>query len=166
MTGAGARGLWPGRGCFWMRRSRLRAPAMPMCGVSRAGTAQLAGRRSCRWWTRRNSRAIAAIPKAPDAVVLLNNNGLHVELVFDRTHPIGSRDQAGWPMCGWKARVRDHGLRRFGRLRRCRGQGAGLFQLAGPDEGRSGGEFDKGGKTMTRTLNADRTYTAPDGSDA
>ena len=33
-------------------------------------------------------------PKAPDAVVLCNN-GLHVELVFDRTHPIGSRDQAG-----------------------------------------------------------------------
>ena len=33
-------------------------------------------------------------PKAPDAV-LLRNHGLHVELVFDRTHPIGSRDQAG-----------------------------------------------------------------------
>ncbi len=32
-------------------------------------------------------------PKAPDAV-LLRNNGLHVELVFDRTHFIGSRDQA------------------------------------------------------------------------
>ncbi len=32
-------------------------------------------------------------PKAPDAV-LLCNNGLHVELVFDRAHPIGSRDQA------------------------------------------------------------------------
>ena len=32
-------------------------------------------------------------PKAPDAV-LLRNNGLHVELVFDRAHFIGSRDQA------------------------------------------------------------------------
>ena len=32
-------------------------------------------------------------PKAPDAI-LLRNNGLHVELVFDRAHPIGSRDQA------------------------------------------------------------------------
>ncbi|MGL4405323.1 MAG: malate synthase G, partial [Notoacmeibacter sp.] len=32
-------------------------------------------------------------PKAPD-VVLLKNNGLHVELVFDRAHFIGSRDQA------------------------------------------------------------------------
>jgi malate synthase len=33
-------------------------------------------------------------PRAPEAV-LLRNNGLHVELVFDRTHLIGSRDQAG-----------------------------------------------------------------------
>jgi malate synthase len=32
-------------------------------------------------------------PKAPDAV-LLRNNGLHVELIFDRAHFIGSRDQA------------------------------------------------------------------------
>jgi len=32
-------------------------------------------------------------PKAPDSV-LLRNNGLHVELVFDRAHFIGSRDQA------------------------------------------------------------------------
>ena len=31
--------------------------------------------------------------KAPDTV-LLCNNGLHVQLVFDRAHPIGSRDQA------------------------------------------------------------------------
>lgn len=32
-------------------------------------------------------------PKAPDAV-LLRNHGLHVELVFDRAHFIGARDQA------------------------------------------------------------------------
>jgi malate synthase len=31
--------------------------------------------------------------RAPDSV-LLRNHGLHVELVFDRAHPIGSRDQA------------------------------------------------------------------------
>ena len=33
-------------------------------------------------------------PRAPESV-LLRNHGLHVELVFDRTHLIGSRDQAG-----------------------------------------------------------------------
>ncbi|MEO6301164.1 MAG: malate synthase G, partial [Paracoccaceae bacterium] len=32
-------------------------------------------------------------PKAPDSILLVNN-GLHVELVFDRAHLIGSRDQA------------------------------------------------------------------------
>ena len=33
-------------------------------------------------------------PRAPEAVIL-RNNALHVELVFDRTSPIGARDQAG-----------------------------------------------------------------------
>src|SRR6056297_140674 len=33
-------------------------------------------------------------PRAPDAVIL-RNNALNVELVFDRTSPIGARDQAG-----------------------------------------------------------------------
>jgi len=33
-------------------------------------------------------------PRAPEAVLLVNN-ALHVELVFDRTSPIGARDQAG-----------------------------------------------------------------------
>jgi hypothetical protein len=40
--------------------------------------------------------------------------------------------------------LRDHGLRGFGRLRRCRGQGAGLWQLAGPDAGRPGRKLREG----------------------
>jgi malate synthase len=52
-------------------------------------------------------------PRAPEAV-LLRNNGLHVELVFDRTHPIGAATRRVWPTCGsrapsrrsWTARIR------------------------------------------------------------
>jgi malate synthase len=45
------------------------------------------------WSTPPSSPATGATPRAPDAV-LLRNNGLHVELVFDRAHFIGARDQA------------------------------------------------------------------------
>ena len=83
-------------------------------------------------------------PRAPEAV-LLRNNGLHVELVFDRTHadrqprPGRARRRA--------ARERalgDHGLRGLGRLRRRRGQGGGLPQLARADAGRPRGDLREG----------------------
>jgi malate synthase len=50
--------------------------------------------------------------------------------------PSAARDQALLADVRMEAAVsRDHGLRGFGRLRRCRGQGAGLWQLAGADAG-------------------------------
>ncbi|MEM8731366.1 MAG: malate synthase G [Pseudomonadota bacterium] len=104
-------------------------------------------------------------PKAPDCV-LLENNGLKVELVFDRTHAIGSRDQAGLADIRVESAITA--------IMDCEDSVAcvdaadkveayanwlGLMQRSLETS------FDKGGETLTRRLADDRIFTAPDGSE-
>ncbi|WP_375254969.1 malate synthase G [Yoonia sp.] len=103
-------------------------------------------------------------PKAPDAV-LLQNNGLHVELVFDRAHPIGSRDQA------LLADVRLESA--ISAIMDCEDSVAcvdaedkveAYSNWLGLMQGNLEAQFNKGGQTLTRRLAEDMEYTAPDGS--
>ena len=103
-------------------------------------------------------------PKAPDAV-LLRNNGLHVELVFDRAHFIGSRDQAALADVCIEAAV--------SAIMDCEDSVAcvdGADKVAaygnwlGLMQGDLAADMQKGGKSVTRRLSADRAYLAPDGS--
>jgi malate synthase len=113
----------------------------------------------------RNSSAIAAI-RAGRTRSCCATTGCMWNWSSTGPIPSARATRRFWPMCGWRRRLRDHGLRGFGRLRRCRGQGAGLWQLAGPDAGRPGRKLREGRRdAVTRILKGDRAYTAPDGSE-
>ena len=104
-------------------------------------------------------------PKAPSSV-LLKNNGLCVELVFDRAHVIGSRDQAGL------ADVRlESALSAIIDLEDSVACVDGADKVSaysswlGLMKGDLTSEFEKNGKKIIRSLNSDLSFISPDGDD-
>ncbi len=104
-------------------------------------------------------------PKAPDSVLLVNH-GLHVELVFDRAHFIGARDQACLADVQMESAV--------SAIMDCEDSVAcvdaedkvqAYSNWLGLMKGDLADRFEKGGKMMERRLHPDRIYTAPDGSE-
>ena len=97
--------------------------------------------------------------------ILLRHNGLHVELVFDPSHPVGAASASGL-----RDVVLESALTAIQDLEDsiaavdADDKVAAYANWLGLMQGDLSETFEKGGRSLTRRLDPDRDFTAPDGS--
>ena len=100
-----------------------------------------------------------------DGGILFQNNGLHIELVVDREHPVGKTDPLGIADIVMEAALTTIvDLEDSVAAVDAEDKLAAYRNWLGVIRGDLADTFEKGGQTLTRRLSPDRAWTAPSGS--